>query len=153
LRPPGTPACSSVSEPTMDTRISHNNFKRPRNPSKDRSKSRMEHYKTSYPPLSKALQHSWRDTTSSATKVLRPITVFSILGVYSSPLVRLAALTVNLHSLLGIPDAAWSPSLIRSISQRTRIHIHPPTKKSTSPTKSLHRNTNRNTLVRRPLPV
>ncbi|CAG7846537.1 SubName: Full=Related to AOS1 protein {ECO:0000313/EMBL:CCA67832.1} [Serendipita indica DSM 11827] len=49
---------------------------------KEGATSRLEQFKTSYPPLSRALQHSWKDTTSNATKVLRPTTVFSILACW-----------------------------------------------------------------------
>jgi ubiquitin-like 1-activating enzyme E1 A len=46
------------------------------------SQSKLEQHKLAYSSLSRALQHSWKDTTSNATKVLRPVTVFSILGVH-----------------------------------------------------------------------
>jgi hypothetical protein len=46
------------------------------------SQSKLGQHKLSYPSLSRALQHSWKETTSNATKVLRPVTVFSILGVH-----------------------------------------------------------------------
>lgn len=45
------------------------------------AQSKLEHHRVGYSPLSRALQYSWKDITSSQTKVLRPVTVFSILGV------------------------------------------------------------------------
>lgn len=60
----------------------HQHVAAPRSIAKEGATSRLEQFKTSYPPLSRALQHSWKDTTSNATKVLRPTTVFSILACW-----------------------------------------------------------------------
>lgn len=62
--------------------VDHQHVAAPRVATKDNNQSKLEQFKTSYVPLSKALLHSWKDTTSNATKVLRPLTVFAILACW-----------------------------------------------------------------------
>ncbi|KAG8753733.1 hypothetical protein FRC14_005770 [Serendipita sp. 396] len=62
--------------------LEHHHVAPPRSLAKEGATSRLEQFKTSYAPLASALQHSWKETTSNATKVLRPQTVFSILACW-----------------------------------------------------------------------